>query len=361
MIKLPQDFRLVITREMGNDDWQLDQLLAIFKRELEARERAGPPSVNGNQSLPPKPPNKNKRDPGTTFSLFNGNANGPTCTYCKGKHPSKDCKTVTDVIARKDLLKKYGRCFVCLRKDHISHNCPSKSKCHKCNGKHHDSICQSNLKAAPPTYPAHTVSTPVPEQQGLTVQPGTNSVVCYSNSSTPVLLQTAQAIVYNPHRPECKVKARIILDSGSQCTYLTDNLKNILQLPVLERKQVSIKTFGSTDERVEFVEVASLGIELKGGPNLSLSAFTVPLICQPLRGQSVEQVVNDNVCFSGLTLADYCAEGETLNVDILVGSDYYWNFVTGHTIRGTQGPTAIHTKLGCVLSGKAAILWKPTS
>ena len=85
---------------------------------------------------------------------------------------------------------------------------------------------------------------------------------------------------------------------------------------MLERKQVSIKTFGSTDERVEFVEVASLGIELKGGPNLSLSAFAVPLICQPLQGQSVEQVVNDNVCFSGLRLADYCAEGETLNVDI---------------------------------------------
>ena len=35
MNKLPQEFRLVITREMGDDDWQLDQLLDIFKRELE--------------------------------------------------------------------------------------------------------------------------------------------------------------------------------------------------------------------------------------------------------------------------------------------------------------------------------------
>ena len=74
---------------------------------------------------------------------------------------------------------------------------------------------------------------------------------------------------------------------------------------------------------MELVEVAALGIELKGEPNLSLSAFTVPLICQPLQGQAVNQVVNDNACFSGLRLADYCAEGETLNVDILVGSDYY--------------------------------------
>jgi len=161
MIKLSQDFHLVITREMGNDDWQLDQLFAIFKRELEARERAGAPFVNGNQSLPPKPPNKNKTDP-TTFSLFNGNSNGPTCTYSKGKHPSRYYKTVINVLAWKDLLKKYGGCFVCLRKDHISRNCPSKSKCHKCNGKHHNSICQSNLDTVPP---------PVPEQQGLTVQP----------------------------------------------------------------------------------------------------------------------------------------------------------------------------------------------
>ena len=166
-----------------------------------------------------------------------------------------------------------------------------------------------------------------------------------------MLLHTAQATVYNPQRPECKVKARIILDSGSQCTYLTDNLKNILQLPVLERKQVSIKTFGSTDERLELVEVAALGIELKGEPNLLLSAYTVPLICQPLQGQPVNQVVNGNACFSGLRLADYCAEGETLNVHILVGSGYYWTLVTGHTIRGTQGPTALYTKLGWVLSG----------
>ena len=38
-------------------------------------------------------------------------------------------------------------------------------------------------------------------------------------------------------------------------------------------------------------------------------------------------------------------------MDILIGSDYYWNLVTGHTIRGSQSPTAVHIKLGWVLSG----------
>jgi len=50
---------------------------------------------------------------------------------------------------------------------------------------------------------------------------------------------------------------------------MTDNLDNILQLPVLEIRQVSIKTLGYTDERLELVEVAALEMELKGEPNLS--------------------------------------------------------------------------------------------
>ena len=36
MNKLPQEFRFVVTGEIV-DDWQLDELLDIFKSELEAR------------------------------------------------------------------------------------------------------------------------------------------------------------------------------------------------------------------------------------------------------------------------------------------------------------------------------------
>ena len=38
-------------------------------------------------------------------------------------------------------------------------------------------------------------------------------------------------------------------------------------------------------------------------------------------------------------------------VDVLIGSDYYWEFVTGSVCRGVGGPAAIHIKLGWVLSG----------
>ena len=96
MNKLPQEFRLVITREMGDHDWHFDQLLDIFKRELEARERTGGSTVNKGQTFPPKP---KRREEGTTHALLTGgDANCPTCTYCRGKHPSRDCQTVPDVL-----------------------------------------------------------------------------------------------------------------------------------------------------------------------------------------------------------------------------------------------------------------------
>ena len=38
-------------------------------------------------------------------------------------------------------------------------------------------------------------------------------------------------------------------------------------------------------------------------------------------------------------------------VDILVGSDQYWQLVSGKVLRGEDGPTAIQTRLGWVLSG----------
>ena len=40
-----------------------------------------------------------------------------------------------------------------------------------------------------------------------------------------------------------------------------------------------------------------------------------------------------------------------MEVDRLIGSDWYWHLVTGDVRRGTSGPTSIHTELACVLSG----------
>ena len=55
----------------------------------------------------------------------------------------------------------------------------------------------------------------------------------------------------------------------------------------------------------------------------------------------------------GLELADSADAGDILEVDVLIGSDWYWSLVTGRVIQGKSGTIAIHTKVGWILSGPA--------
>ena len=53
----------------------------------------------------------------------------------------------------------------------------------------------------------------------------------------------------------------------------------------------------------------------------------------------------------GLKPADTVDISDKFEVDMLIGSDLCWSLVTGRVIKGKNEPTAIHTKVGWVLSG----------
>ena len=59
-----------------------------------------------------------------------GNANRkPLCVYCKADHYSASCGAVNTVSARTEMLKKAGRCFVCLASGHRAAQCNSRKRC----------------------------------------------------------------------------------------------------------------------------------------------------------------------------------------------------------------------------------------
>jgi len=103
--------------------------MTIVGREIAARERAFLPST---RSVP------------TATSLVAGDSR-PRCCYCRQIHPSASCKLITDVAHCKSILKKTGRCFVCLKRHNMSKDCRSSVSCAKCNGRHHTSVCTGNV------------------------------------------------------------------------------------------------------------------------------------------------------------------------------------------------------------------------
>ena len=74
--------------------------------------------------------------------------------------------------------------------------------------------------------------------------------------------------------------------------------------------------------------------------------LSIPTICSPLPSH-VD--TNNYPHLHALKLADYSNSEDS--IDVLIGSDYYWDFVTSEIVRGDFGPTAVNSKFGWLLSG----------
>lgn len=70
-----------------------------------------------------------------------------------------------------------------------------------------------------------------------------------------------------------------------------------------------------------------------------------------ITNKHVEVVKNDYLHFRDLWFSDVCQTKEELVIDLLIGSDYLWEFQKGRTIRGeAEELVAGETELGWVLS-----------
>ena len=121
--KLPPEIRLIISRDLTEDRWDMEKVMKIISREIDARERSS--TLRGSDRLPKK---QFPKGPPTAAALV-ANDSAPHCVYCDQDHQSTSCTVVTDVDARREVLRKAGRCYVCLRRHHISRDCRSSATC----------------------------------------------------------------------------------------------------------------------------------------------------------------------------------------------------------------------------------------
>jgi hypothetical protein len=135
--KLPQELCLIVSRET-DEEWELDNLMETLEKELQVRERTAAPIDHNKPRIWERP---------TAAALFAGGRD-ISCTFCQQGHTSESCRIVSQVEDRKQLLMKTGRCFICLRRGHLSRDCQSSIKCSKCRGRHHVSICYKSKSNA---------------------------------------------------------------------------------------------------------------------------------------------------------------------------------------------------------------------
>ena len=334
MKRMPKDVALQVSRETKSDIWEMKNILDIIRKEIEARETCSFVGETEKKATTHRP----KQVPGTVSSFHvkeQSNVNRH-CYFCEGEHLSYQCDKVVDPNKRKEILSKQKRCFVCLKKGHRANSCNSNRRCRKCNNKHHQSIC---LKKQESTSEKDEATKSANGSETVTATAKVDS------RKQTVLLQTARANVFG-EKQENKVMARILLDNGSQRTYITDELKNKLQLTEENTQEINLNTFGSERFKKKKCSQVRFNIDL-GDRALSITALTHPVICSPL-ATPVEY--KQYAHLQGLNFADSLDSGSDA-IDILLGADYFYEVVTGEIRRGSVGPVAISSKLGWLISG----------
>ena len=113
-----------------------------------------------------------------------------------------------------------------------------------------------------------------------------------------------------------------------------------------------MRAFGSNETDYALREIVNFTISpVNEGENVNVEWCVVPEIAN-IVNEHVEFAKHDYPHLKKLYFSDVAKNKEELEVDILVGANFIWQFQKGETIRGgPSDPVAIHTTLGWFLSG----------
>ena len=207
---------------------------------------------------------------------------------------------ISDPNVRKSRAVRQGKVFCkgmaivlsVLRTGHLLRSCQNKRNCRHCGGRHHQSICSTldtqekeaeQFKENGATIVSQANSAVV-RQQGES-QPE-NRVVTAAARSNPskrgVVLETAKTYASGPD-PNSKQLVRVLFDLCSQRTYISEELKQKLNLKSLKTETLNLNTFGTDKFRKQKCDLVELNLEGKDGSVIRLKPLVFPVICSPFR------------------------------------------------------------------------------
>ncbi|KAL9982837.1 hypothetical protein ACROYT_G004946 [Oculina patagonica] len=149
-----------------------------------------------------------------------------------------------------------------------------------------------------------------------------------------------------------EVTVRVLLDSGSQRSYIRKNIAESIGLQG-PSEIFSVATLGGDTSETKRLQIVPFTLSpIQGHPTgtVKMEVLTIPKICNPLG--PVKLNLKDNPHLQGLTFADSYPRN-SVQVDVLIGADHYYSFVTGDCKRGEtpESLVAVESHLGWILTG----------
>ena len=126
-------------------------------------------------------------------------------------------------------------------------------------------------------------------------------------------------------------------------------MKSRLSLEPLRKETLHLNTFVEQRYHTQDCHVVRVRLERAGCEEIKICTLDFPVICSSLPSKIDPSKFRHLDRLEFADEFDESGDGDE-SIDILIGSDYYWNIVIGETVHGQSGPTAVKSKLGWLLS-----------
>ena len=278
------------------------------------------------------------------------------CCFCGEMHFHSECPVYSTADARCKRLESLGRCTSCSSSRHKTADCTTPSKRIRCY------YCKTSEEHPSPLCPVQFASAKGGKKTGAhfstTRDEATASPLATPTSSASALaagegslLSTAVANISNP-LTGVSCRARILLDNGSQRSYVTEKLASRLSCREEKRQMLSVSIFGTKNSLSVPSSEVEISIQMKDGSSKVIRVSTTRMITRcDLTPENLPEEAQKLIKTMEYQLAD-----DYVSVpgppDVLIGVDYFWELFSGNVITTTGGLYLIPTKLGVVLGGR---------
>ena len=364
--KLPRQTMVQMEMQIGGQAWTPSLFRTTLSNLIRAQESAdrltsqhsyaykstrdqpspSSSSTEGSESIARDPPTHTSATSPSFFTqaltthATSGSSCTVSCAFCRGDHFSDVCTKFKTVEDRKKAAG--SRCFRCLRRGHSASDCRATKKCFYCGrDTHHSSFCPKQFSNSAPPPPQATIAAAPTNVDAVATLVGENQAV---------VMQTALVEVI--HTDGSTHHARILFDTGSSRSFVTESLQRRANLKSTGQDQISLATFGSPVRSTSQYPRVKLQIKANNGSVQTLSANVIPEITSPI--QKVPLDVKKHPSLATLPLAEPLTSfsSDRLQVDILIGLDHYYDIIGADRMSFPDGLQLLHSTVGLVATGK---------
>lgn len=272
------------------------------------------------------------------------------CPNCSDTHYINQCPRFLTLNAesRIRLIKRLRLCLNCFGTNHMIQNCRA-TRCRTCKGKHH-TLLHDPSRQKPPLETNNVKSTLFCNPQTQQAEPQSqvvNTTLVHDNQQQyvfkSVLLSTA--LIYVADNNNQLHKFRVLLDSGSQSSFITQRAYDKLCIP---KYNANVEVRGFNDALTNISQYCKLKIQSQDKCfSINISCFIAPTLCKITQLHDINKLHIPNQ----YKLADeyFYMAGE---IDMIIGAEHFYNVLcVGQHRLGKGLPILQKTRFGWVLSG----------